>query len=150
MHIEVDQSGKVEDLRQDTVVAFRNGEQFSVLLPKKIKQELFQEFRGKIKQLRFRIFAICLYYCLENYIKNKEIISIDTEYYGKDDEIKTYLIPLIKKKHKDFDKRIIRFTQIGKKSKAHEIAILTNRKILRPNKILSKQDILREIRGDSE
>lgn len=148
MHIEVDQSGKIEDLRQDTVVAFRNSEQFSVLLPKKIKREVFQEFRG-IKQLRFRIFAICLYYCLENYIENKQLISIDMEYYGKDDEIKTYLIPLIKKKYKNFDKGILRFAQIGKKSRAHEIAILTNRRVLRPNRILTKQDILRKLKGDS-
>ena len=149
MHIEVDQSGKVKDLRQDTVIAFRNSEQFSVLLPKKVKQQLFQEFRSKIKQLRFRIFAICLYHCLENYIGNKQLITIDTEYFGKDDEIKTYLIPLIKRKYKNFDKGIIRFTQIGKKSSAHEIALLTNRKIFRPNKILTKQNILRELRGDS-
>ena len=62
MKIEVDMSGKIEDLRQDTVIAFSNSEQFSVLLPKKIKRELFQEFRSKFRQLRFRIFSICLYY----------------------------------------------------------------------------------------
>ena len=76
MRIEVDQSGKVEDLRQNTIVAFSNSEQFSVLLPKKIKQEIFQELRSKFKQLRFRLFAICLYYCLEDYIKNKDAITI--------------------------------------------------------------------------
>lgn len=149
MKIEVDMSGKIEDLRQDTIVAFRNNEQFSVLLPKKIKQELFQEFRRKFRQLRFRIFAICIYYCLENYIKNKEIINIDVEYEGKDTEVKTYLIPLIRKKHENFDKNIIRFSHIGKESKAHEIAILTNRKVLKPNKILTKQDIIKKLKGDS-
>ena len=142
-------SGKIEDLRQSTVIAFSNSEQFSVLLPKKIKQELFQEFRSKLKQLRFRIFAICLYYCLENYIKNKEIISIDVEYDGKDAEIKTYLIPLIRKRYSNFDKNIIRFSHVSKKSKAHEIAILTNREVLRPNKILTKQNIIEKLKGDS-
>ena len=101
MHIEVDMSGKIEDLRQDTIIAFSNSEQFSVLLPKKIKQELFQEFRSKFRQLRFRIFAICLYYCLEGYIKDKELIIIDAEYEGKDAEIKTCLIPLIRKKYEN-------------------------------------------------
>ena len=149
MHIEVDQSGKIEDLRQNTIIAFSNSEQFSVLLPKKTKQELFQEFRGKFRQLRFRIFAICLYYCLEAYIKNKSLINIDVEYDGRDAEIKTYLIPLIRKKYGNFDKNIIRFSRIGKKSKAHEIAILTNRKILRPNRILTKQNIIEKLRGDS-
>lgn len=149
MHIEVDQSGKIEDLRQDTIVAFSNSEQFSVVLPKKIKRELFQEFRSKIKQLRFRVFAICLYYCLENYIKNKEIISIDVEYQGKDAEIKGYLVALIRKRYANLDKNIIRFSHIGKKSKAHEIAILTNRRVLRPNRILTKNNILEKLKGDS-
>ena len=150
MHIEIDQSGKIEDLRQDTVVAFSNSQQFSVLLPKKVKQELFQEFRSKIKQLRFRVFAICMYYCLENYIKNKEMIFIDVEYEGKDSEIKSYLVPLIRKKYVNFDKDILRFSNIGKKSKAHEVAILTNRKVLKPNRILTKHDVIRKLIGDSE
>lgn len=149
MRIEVDMSGKIEDLRQDTIIAFSNNEQFSVLLLKKTKQELFQEFRSKFRQLRFRIFAICLYCCVEGYIKNKNVINIDVEYDGKDAEIKTYLLPLIRKKYGNFDKNIIRFSRIGKKSKAHEIAILTNRKVLRPNRIITKQNIIEKLRGDS-
>ena len=120
-----------------------------MLLPKKIKQELFQDFKSKFRQLRFRIFAICLYYCLEGYLKNKEIIIIDVEYDGKDAEIKTYLLPLIKKKYENFDKNVIRFSHLGKKSKVHEIAILTNRDVLRPNRILTKQNITEKLRGDS-
>ena len=133
MHVEVDMSGKIEDLRQNTVIAFSDSQHFSVLLPKKIKQELIQEFRNKFRQLKFRVFAICLYYCLENHAKDKEIISIDVEYDGKDAEIKTFLVPLIRKKYENFDKNIIRFSHIGKKSKAHEISILTNRGVMSNN-----------------
>ena len=86
---------------------------------------------------------------MEGYIKNKNVINIDVEYDGKDAEIKTYFLPLIRKKYGNFDKNIIRFSRIGKKSKAHEIAILTNRKVLRPNRILTKQNIIEELKGDS-
>ena len=46
-YIEVDQSGKVEQLRLDTVVALSNDENFSVLLPKKLKREVYMENKGK-------------------------------------------------------------------------------------------------------
>ena len=77
------------------------------------------------------------------------MIIIDVEYDGKDAEIKTYLLPLIKKKYENFDKNVIRFSHLGKKSKVHEIAILTNRDVLRPNRILTKQNITEKLRGDS-
>ena len=149
MHIEVDQSGKIEDLRQDTVVAFSNKEQFSVLFPKPLKREIYEGYRAKIRQLRYRLFAICVFYCLKDYLGRKELITICREYDGKDAEIKTYLIPLIRKEHKDFDNRIIRFDILKKDSKAHTVAILTNRRRIKPNRILSKKDILKFLEGDS-
>ena len=142
MHIEVDQSGKIEDLRQATVITFSNKEQFSVLFPRKLKREIFLGYRSKIRQLRFRLFAIGIFYCLENYLKNVELITICKEYTGKDAHIKTYLLPLIRKKQKDFDKKLINFGVIGKKSRAHMVAILTNKGIIKPNKILTKEEIL--------
>ena len=37
MHIEVDQSGKIEQLNKDTYIAFSDGEQYCIKLSKRIK-----------------------------------------------------------------------------------------------------------------
>ena len=49
MHIEVDQSGKIEQTEMDTVVAFRNKEQYTVLLRRKTKTEIYLAFLDAIK-----------------------------------------------------------------------------------------------------
>lgn len=147
MHIEVDQSGKIEDLRQDTVIAFSNKEQFSVLFPRKLKREIIYEYRNKIRQLIQRLFAICIFYCVKDYIHNKELIMIDLEYLGWEADIKTYLIPILRCKYKNFDKKIIKFNHIGKKSPAHKIAKSTNQGEIKPNKILTKKEILRYLKN---
>ena len=58
MRIEVDMSGKIEDYL-DTVVAFRNKEQYTVLLKRKIKNEILNEYRKKSNahRLAYRTFA---------------------------------------------------------------------------------------------
>jgi hypothetical protein len=40
MHIEVDQSGKIEQLSRESVITFSNINQYSVLIPKKVKQQV--------------------------------------------------------------------------------------------------------------
>ena len=142
MRVEVDQSGKIEQMDKDSYIAFSNREQYCIKLPKKVKREILFECRGKVRQLVQRIFAICLYYCLENYLHNKSIIVIDGEYPGWDADIKTYLIPLLRLKHKNFDK-IIRFESIGRDSGAHKTAKSTFIGKIRPNKILEKEDIMK-------
>ena len=67
MHIEVDQSGKIEDY-MDTIVAFRNKEQYTVLLQRKIKTEILTKYRNKYKDIYYRLFAILIYYCIKNYL----------------------------------------------------------------------------------
>lgn len=38
MQIEIDQSGKIEDTRKDTVLAFSNGKNYSILIPAEVKR----------------------------------------------------------------------------------------------------------------
>ena len=145
MHIEIDQSGKIEQLNKDTYIAFSNHEQYCIKFPKKIKQEIVYEYLNKVKQIIPKLFAICLYYCLKNYVKAKELISIDLEYHGWEANIKTYLIPLLRVDNKNFDKNIIQFGKIGKDSRAHKVAVSSFRQEIKPNKILSKEEILKWI-----
>lgn len=144
MHIEVDQSGKIEDYL-DTVVAFRNNEQYAVSLNKKMKNEILTEYRKKHKDIHYRLFAILVYYRIRNYINKTELIVIDKEYEGREADIKKHLLRLIWKDYPNFDKKLIRFSNIGKKSNAHRVAYQTFIGKLAPNRILNKSEVERLI-----
>ncbi len=141
MRIEVDQSGKIEQTDMDTVVAFRNDEQYSVLLKKKIKVEVLTEYRHKYKDIHYRLFAILILYCIKNYLHKIQLIIIDIEYERRDIDIKIHLLRLVWKDYPNFDKRLIRFENIGKKSNAHRLAYQTFSGKLAPNKILTEREI---------
>jgi len=141
MHIEIDQSGKIEQLNKDSVIAFSNKNQYSVLIPKSVKQEAYNLYKGKIKELRYRLFCIAIYYCLRDYIKGKELITICCEYKGKENLIKSLLLSYLRKDSLEIDSRVIRFGVISKKSNAHAVAIDAFRGNRRPNKILSLNEV---------
>lgn len=141
MHIEVDQSGKIEQLNKDSVIAFSNKNQYSVLIPKEVKREVFKTYKGKVKELRYRLFCIGVYFCLRDYIKEKELITICCEYVGKENLIKSFLLDYLRKDYPAVDPKIIRFGEIGKNSNAHAVAIDVYRGNRRPNKILSLSEV---------
>jgi hypothetical protein len=142
MRIEVDQSGKIEQLNMDTYIAFSNHEQYCVKLPKKTKQEIVYENRQKIRQLIQKMFAICVFYCIRNYLETKQLVVIDTEYPGWEAFIKRELVQVLKL-HVSLDKDIIRFGNITKDSRAHKLALRTFREEEKPNKIISKEEVMR-------
>ncbi|MBI2659962.1 hypothetical protein HYX07_02275 [Candidatus Woesearchaeota archaeon] len=141
MHIEVDQSGKIEQLNKDTVIAFSNKNKYSVLIPHEVKQEIFRIYKGKVKELRYRLFCSGVYFCLRDYIREKELITICCEYIGKENLIKSFLLDYLRKSYLAVDSKIIRFGSIGKKSNAHAEAIDVYRGNRRPNKILSLSEV---------
>ena len=141
MHIEVDQSGKIEQMNSDSYIAFSNDEQYCIKLPKKIKQEISLTFRSKTRQLIQKVFAICIYHCLIGYLDNKKLIVLDREYEGWESFIKRELVELIKIKYPNFDRNIIVFDKITKNSKAHKLALRSYRGEEKPNKILNAGDI---------
>lgn len=141
MRIEVDQSGKIEQLNMDTVIAFSNKNQYSILIPKETKQELFKIYKGKLKDLRYRLFCIGVYYCLKDYIKEKELITICFEYWGKENLIKSFLLDYFRKESTVLDPKIIRFGKIGKQSNAHAVAIDVYRGNRKSNKTLTLEEL---------
>ena len=144
MHIEVDQSGKVEDLRQDTVVAFSNSDWAAVRLPRKIKRTLFIENKQQVRKIVQKIFAICLFYLLEPHVKHAASVMICREYCGWEYFIKRELLQYLNNKELDHD--AIQFGFIGKHSEAHKKALKVNRKELEPSRILSKEEILKYLK----
>ena len=141
MHIEIDQSGKIEQTDMDTVVAFRNSEQYSVLLKKKTKVEILTKYRNMHKDIHFRLFAILVFYCIRNYLHKIQLIVIDVEYEKRDEDIKKHIVRFIKKDYPNFDKRLIIFSRISKNSMAHRIAYQTLIGKLAPNRIIAKNEV---------
>lgn len=140
MKIEIDQSGKIE-YYVDTIIAFRNNEQFSILLERKLKNEILTRYRKKHKDIVYRLFAICIYYCIKDYLDKIQSIIIDIEYKGREIDIKKHLLRFIWRIKPNFDKDRIQFDIIGKKSRAHRLAYQTFIGKLAPNKILTTKEI---------
>ena len=77
----------------------------------------------------------------EDYLKEQELITICTEYKGKENLIKSILLSFLSKNNLNVNHRIIKFGIIGKQSKAHAVAIDVFRKYRKPNKILTKEEV---------
>ena len=142
MDIEVDQSGKIERLNHHTIIAMSNEVQYCVKIPKQLKRKIIVENRN-VKQIKYKLFCIGIYYCLRRYIASHTVIIIDDEYHGANKMIKSVLLSYFKRDNKYFDSDLIKFGTIGKKSKAHYLAIETFRREHNPNEILTERQILK-------
>lgn len=142
MHIKIDQSGKVEDTRVNTALAFSNGKRKTILIDRREKRELQKMFRQNNKGhiFIFKTFAILIFLLIKDDLMEIQYISIDLEYPGKDYLIKDYLLTMIRE-HRSFDKRDIVFTKIDRKTEAHELAINVYRGHIKPSNIVTKEDI---------
>lgn len=126
MHIEIDQSGRIEFTGTDTVLAYSNNEQYAILIPSIVKREIVRNYRRKYKSSKIfftKLFAACVFLLIKNAIKNFDEIIVDVEYWGREKEIKNILINYIRKIYPNFDKHLILFRRITKKSNAHKVAI---------------------------
>lgn len=122
MAYQIDQSGKIEQTSKNTVIALSNSTQTSIILKAKDKRDLQSIYRaaGKPKLFSIQVFAALTYLLIENSHVNDGIMYIDKEYPGYEDIIKSYLVQLINKRGRvKLDPENIRFTLVGKASKAH-------------------------------
>src|SRR6266540_2578685 len=111
--VEVDQSGKVEDTAKDTVIAFAYGEQYSVMIPAAVKRQLLVHLRERgigEKEFTIRVFAVGLYFLLKDKLPNLTRVYIDTEYTGREADIKRYLTNTLLRAGYTIDPYIIHFT----------------------------------------
>ena len=129
-NVEVDQSIKIEDAG-DTVLAFANGISHAVVLSARVKRNIFQTLvnRGESREVaRLMIFAGGLFLLVEDYLDQINRLVIDTEYTGKEAEIRALLLRHIWRKVPIFDPQRIMFEQVGKKSPAHKKAEAVRKK----------------------
>lgn len=137
MTIEVDQSIKIEQTKQDTAIGVSNGKQYSVLISRHIKRKLEIDFRkAGIRHLfAFRTFVAGVVLAIEYMnISHLSDVVIDVEYPGKDRMVKSIFLEMWSRRHDLVPD--VRFHLIGKKSKAHEACYLVTRGIRKPDKVL--------------
>jgi hypothetical protein len=147
--VDVDQSGKFEDTKTDTVVAFSNGISFSVLVPATVKRDCITILRKKITSgptLYTQLFATLLFFLLEHYITRIDKVTIDKEYFGREASIKQHLLHLLRRAGKPVHGDQIDFGLVGRHSPAHHIAYTTLRGESTPNLLLTTEDILRQFK----
>lgn len=148
MRIEIDQSGKVEKTNRATVIAFSNHITKAVIIPASVKRECIEILRRGDRNKQtfvFQIFAAGIFCLIEEYIHQLQVIVIDTEYPGRDGDIKGMLLNAILLLRPDFPKHSITFRQVGKKSGSHFKAygVFTGKQ--RAEQTLTVEDLLRAL-----
>ncbi len=145
-HIEIDQSIKIEQTQGDTVLAFSDGIERAILIPAKVKRACQWELRDrgvKSDMIVLRMFASGILLLLEGQMERISSITIDTEYIGKEGEIKGLLLRFILKWVPDFPKRAIAFRQVGKQSGSHVLAWGTHKARRKPDRRRTIEGLLR-------
>lgn len=123
MVVEIDQSGKLEQLDTGTAVAYANGKSGAIWITAKTKRNTINLFRKTLiptKDSLAIFFAILIYVLIEK-LSKETLLKIDEEYTGKDKIISETLEKLLGRNSARAWKGRIRFTRIGKHSPAHKL-----------------------------
>lgn len=142
--VEVDQSGKFENTKQDTVLAFSNGIRLAVLIPAQVKRDCVLSLRGTSapKTCYTQLFATGLYFLLRHHIERLSAVVIDIEYQGKESQIKQHVLHLLRRSGYVVRSEQIGFGLIGKQSQAHFTALSVFRGDAQPDLKLTHDDLI--------
>jgi hypothetical protein len=122
--VEIDQSGKLEQLDTGTAVAFSNGKAEAIWIPVAVKRSLVLRLRKTLipsVDLWAVFFAMVIHLLIDR-LPPDVVLVIDEEYTGKDKIIAETLSKLLAKKYGNRWRGSIRFSQIGKHSRAHKLS----------------------------
>lgn len=141
MKFQVDQSGKIEQTQVNSIIAYSNHTQSTILIPRKLKRTIQAVFRihGFTELYIYFLFAVGITILLSD-LQKKVSIQIDIEYPGKEkiilSMIEKYLVLLEKPVHH------ISFARIGNKPRVHYAAKDVYDKKKKPDMILTMKDII--------
>lgn len=144
MRIEINQSNKIEQTNKDTILGVADDITFTILINRKIKRKLQEEFRkqGKPRLFVYRTFIASMVLLLKYaQIKNLSQVVIDEEYYGKDKILKSIFLEMWSR----FFPKIpeVSFEKIGRKSKVHSICYLTMKGKRKVNRVVGFEGLKR-------
>lgn len=144
--IEVDQSGRTDVLTVDTVLAFSNDVQESILIPRSVKQECYHCLKAQgVRKHRIgvKLLTAGLVLLLQDHITQIRLVVIDLEYLGGAiGDIKGDLLQKLRQQAPYLESGQIEFGQIGKKSGAHIVALQTYRGQRRGDKRITTKELL--------
>jgi hypothetical protein len=144
--IEVDQSGRTDQLTVDTVLAFSDAIQAAILIPKAVKRACYHHLKAQgVRKHRIgvKLLTAGLVLLLRDYVTTLEMITIDREYTGgAEGDIKGELLQHLRRQVPDLHSDQITFQEIGKKSAAHKLALETYRGGQEPNQRISLEELL--------
>lgn len=146
MRIEVDQSGKVENTQTDTVLAFSDGKRYSIVIPARLKRKWFAlsgEKKKSKKESYLLLFSAGLFLLLKNHIERSAEVIIDREYLGQDANLRAMLLRQLRRAGVKIEKDQIQFTQIGKESKAHKLALSIFRERDKANRVIGEKELFK-------
>lgn len=142
---QIDQSGKIEQTNKNTVLGYSNSITRSILIPKKLKRKIQEVFRlhGFTSLFVYFLFSVGIFYLIEEF-ENKQEITIDTEYPGKDKIISSILESLLRNFNKPHHN--ISFARIGNRPPAHYVAkdVYDKKKIA--STILNMEDVINALK----
>ena len=130
MHIEVDQSIRIDNTQKDTILAFSNEIFRAVRISASVKRRCLKILRDKgTTKIYPRIFAAALFILLKEHTDGIRGIVIDTEFSDQINQrfIKITLLKNLRKRGSKLSIDDIAFRKIGKKSRAHEKAYSVHR-----------------------
>lgn len=154
MQVQVDQSGKVNETNRPTALAMANGMDFSIRISAREKRKVVEELRRrrpgwKSKQIYLRMFATLLYLLLKDDIERMGRVIVDTEFSGAENQrdIKDWVLTLLRRQGIRVYRQQLVFQQIhrGKKEPpAHKLAWRVFKGYVKPDKIITAEDVLGE------
>lgn len=149
MHVEVDQSGRIDQTNKPTVLAMANGDHYSVRVSAVEKRKILQALRRQKPRwstalINVFVFSTLLFFLLKERIKKITLAVIDEEFTGHEPLIKDRIMTLCRSQGIVVYKDQIAFKQVTKKSPSHKLAWRVYNSLIKPDLTLTAEDVLRE------
>jgi|SRR3989338_7266578 len=143
MIYQIDQSGKIEETGQETVLAISGKDiTYSLIISSKTKRQMQQHFRniGQPNLFIYKTFTAALFILLNTFNIRITRVEIDKEYPGQEKLIETMLLKLFK--IFEIGSRIqFSFSSVGKSSLAHGTAHQVFSKKLKEDRRISFEEL---------
>ena len=147
MHVDVDMSGRVEETNRPTALALATGMVFCIAISAADKRSIIEIIRRKKphwsrKQIHVRFFATLLFLLLRDHIARLDVVMVDPEYPGYEQDIREWVMRLCRQHKIRVYKEQIAFERVGKKSPAHQQAIQVFRGELKAHRTVRIGEVL--------
>ncbi len=147
-HVELDQSGRTENQNEHSAVAFANGISASILISAREKRVLYQHLREqrerplKRSTLHLKVFVTAVFVLIKDFVNPRFVLTIDREFDGRDNDLKSMLLRLIRTVDATYPSDNIVILSIGRRSPAHALAYGVYKKRTPPDRVVKAEDLL--------